>query len=754
MRDVQKPDHKSLNSIIGMLREGRFVIPDFQRDFEWDPWDIKDLIKSIFLDYYIGSLLLWKGKKDNFDALSCETIYGFDNVHGVSPWTQEKSNPELIVLDGQQRLTALYYAIIAPNVPLPNRKNKALYFIKVDKFMQEKYEEAFQYDWLSKRYEPILKDMNIQFKEHFFPLSIIGKDGWDLPNWVQGYEKYWSEKFKEAKDNGNTTEINKYEQNTINAKAFSEHIKGITQDYQIAYIELDADLAVDKVCDIFTQINSKGVRLDVFDLINALLKPKGLQLKLMWREVSQRLNFVDTKKMNVYVLQVMSILCQAYCSPKYLYYLLPGQKKQIREPDGTRKTEILIHNVQEFENKWSASVGAIEKSINLLQHPHEYGVTSSQYLPYISIIPAFTAIQHVLSEIPTSMRLEAQRKFRQWYWSSVFTNRYSGSVESTSTRDYLDMKAWFQNENDTPSVISEFNSHFRDLDLLKETKKGSSIYNGVFNLFVVNGARDWINGSIPQSSDVDDHHIIPNSWGKANLSSRKCHSILNRSPLTSDTNRNLIRDRLPNEYLPELIQQNGEAVVKDILSTHFIYDKCFEILMRNPFSESDYDEFISIRQKNIKDGIEDLLIKQRLDLSPKLRDMDKNIEKIELKIRDLIKNELANDISQLPQYIKQKAEEKVARAAKKNPIFDVEKYQHLENLLEFLDLRETQDVITSKTLWPQFQEIFNNKDILINKYNQIAELRNCIRHSRTADNIIQKEGEASILWFEKVLKVE
>ena len=41
---------------------------------------------------------------------------------------------------------------------------------------------------------------------------------------------------------------------------------------------LDQELEVDKVCDIFTQINSRGIRLDVFDLVNALLRPKGLQL--------------------------------------------------------------------------------------------------------------------------------------------------------------------------------------------------------------------------------------------------------------------------------------------------------------------------------------------------------------------------------------------------------------------------------------------------------------------------------------------
>ena len=121
MKDAQKPDHVSLNTLISYLREGRFVIPDFQREFEWKPWDIRDLMRSIFLDYYIGSLLLWKGKKENFNALDCESIYGY----------QDTGKPEYIVLDGQQRLTALFYAILAPDIALPNRANRAVYFVNV-----------------------------------------------------------------------------------------------------------------------------------------------------------------------------------------------------------------------------------------------------------------------------------------------------------------------------------------------------------------------------------------------------------------------------------------------------------------------------------------------------------------------------------------------------------------------------------------------------------------------------------------------
>jgi uncharacterized protein with ParB-like and HNH nuclease domain len=81
--------------MVGRLREGRYVIPDFQRDFEWEPWDIKELMSSIFRDYYIGSLLLWKGKDENFEALSCEAIYGFEGADGRTDIVLNQSQGEM-----------------------------------------------------------------------------------------------------------------------------------------------------------------------------------------------------------------------------------------------------------------------------------------------------------------------------------------------------------------------------------------------------------------------------------------------------------------------------------------------------------------------------------------------------------------------------------------------------------------------------------------------------------------------------------
>ena len=82
----------------------------------------------------------------------------------------------------------------------------------------------------------------------------------------------------------------------------------------------------------------------------------------------------------------------------------------------------------------------------------------------------------------------------------------------------------------------------------------------------------------------------------------------------------------------------------------------------------------------------------------------------------------------------------------------MEYYQTLKGNLEYCDLRELQDTITSKKIWPEFQSRFSNKETLRGKFDQLAELRNSIRHSRTVDEVTRMEGEASLLWFKEVLE--
>ena len=734
MKDAQKPDHVSLTNMVTRLREGRYVIPDFQRDFEWKPWDISALMRSIFRDYYIGSLLLWKGKHQNFDALACEDIYGYDG-------DGDRSH---IVLDGQQRLTAMYYAFMAPDVAVPGRQNRYLYFLKVDRFMEEEFDDAFEYDW-TRRGSNLLKDRKRQFATHTFPLSVVGEGGWALPNWVQDYEKYWLKVAEQT--HGDESKV--ADHNVENARNFGQLLREITEQYQIAYIEMDQDLEIDKICDIFTQINSRGTRLDVFDLLNALLRPKGLKLRQeLWREAADRLDFIENERMNVYVLQVMSILRQAYCSPKYLYYLIPGNVRQIRGDDGVLRPEVLVKNTTDFKVRWDEAVASLERAIELLRDPREFGSISPRFLPYVSILPAFASLQAKIATLVPAKRLEAQRKIRLWYWASVFTNRYSGSVESTTARDHLDVMRWIEDGETEPGQIAEFRGNFESLELGTETRRGTSVYNGIFNLLILKGARDWVNGHAPQHGDLDDHHIVPKTWGRGRQLRTSVDSILNRTPLTAETNRIVINDRLPNEYLPEMIKENGEQEILAILESHFLSQNAVDILMNDPFTAEDFEEFCNERRRAFLEGIDALLVKGRSDLSLPLQELDGRVERVELTLRLRVAELLNHDVQRLPSNIREVIERRIIAARKRNPAGDV---GNLADKLEFSDIRDIQDIVTNKGLWSTFESTFVNKQILVNRFQQLTELRNSIRHSRTVGAITQKEGEAAILWFEQLL---
>jgi hypothetical protein len=124
---------------------------------------------------------------------------------------------------------------------------------------------------------------------------------------------------------------------------------------------------------------------------------------------------------------------------------------------------------------------------------------------------------------------------------------------------------------------------------------------------------------------------------------------------------------------------------------------------------------------------------------------------VELALRGTVDQGLGGDTTKLPSHVLLKIDERLQAAAKKNAALDLTQYQTLGSKLEYADLREVQDTILGKSSWPAFQARFVNKETLTKRFDQLAELRNGIRHSRTVDEITRKEGEAALLWFQQVL---
>ncbi|MDF1547325.1 MAG: DUF262 domain-containing protein [Bacteroidales bacterium] len=746
MKNVETADRIHLGSLIDELKKGKYVIPDFQREFEWDPKDVLDLIQSIFMDYYVGTLLFWKGSKENYKVLSCESTYGFIG----------KPDPQHIVLDGQQRLTAIYYAFFKPDKPFPGRKNPIAFWININNILEDDFENAFFYDRITYRYQYILDHKEEQYKRHLFPLAEMQDGSWGTSDWIKGYRDYWQDQVED--ETGDIEEsqkaIKEYQRYADQAKEFREIIEELLNKYYISYIELDRDIDVAKVCDIFTKVNSKGVQLDIFDLLNAMLRPKNILLKNMWRDAEQRLNFTAQKKMKIYILQVMSILEQSYCSSKYLYYLVPESIKTVKKPDSTKEKISLVNTSEEFIDKWNNAVNALEKAIKTLKNPSDFGTIQSNFVPYPSIIPVFASIKTFVESSDFKNKLDIQSKIRKWYWASIFTNRYSSAVESTSAKDFQDLKEWFTDDDAEPEIIAEFISTYKSINLLTDNQKGSAIYNSIINLLVINEARDWASFELPEFDNIDDHHIVPGSVFREE-GGPAINSVLNRTLLTSSTNRHIINSRMPNEYLKEMLENNDPKKVYDVLSSHLISKKAVEILLKEPFTKADFDSFLEERQNTIKDAIENILIKEKVEIPIVLQELNSKIEKIELALRELIieksGNSYENYKTRTPGHIQDKIKKRINTELKKKPHLSLEDFNSFDKLVQYFDLFEYYDLIVSKMNWSSFEAIFESKEQLQSRFNQLSTLRNAIRHTREVSSIEKLDGEAAIAWFTEIL---
>ena len=88
-----------IDYVIQRVRTGRLALPDFQREFVWSPGQVVELLDSISRQWPIGSLLLLSGPQP----------FAFRAIEGA-PATSG-TELDLYILDGQQRVTALYHAI-------------------------------------------------------------------------------------------------------------------------------------------------------------------------------------------------------------------------------------------------------------------------------------------------------------------------------------------------------------------------------------------------------------------------------------------------------------------------------------------------------------------------------------------------------------------------------------------------------------------------------------------------------------------
>ena len=142
---------------------------------------------------------------------------------------------------------------------------------------------------------------------------------------------------------------------------------------------------------------------------------------------------------------------------------------------------------------------------------------------------------------------------------------------------------------------------------------------------------------------------------------------------------------------------------------------------------------------------------KRLSLPLQLQRLSDDVSDIELQLRALIARKTNGEWSAIPDHVRVKADERINSAIRDYPGVNRTIFETVTGRLGYADLRELENIIVSKALWPSFQELFATKESVSNRFNQLAGLRNANAHQRHVDDVIRSDAEAAVIWFRGVL---
>jgi len=592
---------KTLDELMKSVDNGEFVIPNFQRGYEWTPSMVTDLLVSVIQEYYTGLLLFWEPDPKVFREEK------WDPLWGVEP----AINPTLAILDGQQRLASLYYAIYGPLRKFPTRDSFYVFFLDLKKYLEGNFEEAIFYRFFANYIK--LKNLRERKEEWIasgvLPLRILSDrkyvDSKEFSEWLRDYTK------KLMKNPADTIEYDKIRDEIRDAVYKILNSEFVTHT-------LGKERELPDICSIFAKINQKGMKLSTFDLINAFLYPKQISLRKIWESLdNEPLKNVDSN-MNEYLLKLMSLYKQEYCSSKYLFYLIPGYKAKKKNENGQVSELVLIERGDQFLELWNDACKYASKAIEKIMNvgKNDFGAIKYDFIPNTTIIPVMGAL--LLAYERQYQATISEKEFNdilfRWYWSAVVSGDYSGSSDSVMSEDFRDIKSWFSKKD--ISVIRRINKVTTDsvdgLDL-KRSEKGSTLYNCLLCLIALNNAEDFYTTRILDTgtyteSRIHDHHIFPKkgqgySPEKTKKFSQTQDSVLNRTLLLDATNED-IKAKRPSQYLKEVLSKlNGDTgKLRTLMERHLISEAALDCMWKD-----NYDEFIEEIEKTMKQRLTRLL---------------------------------------------------------------------------------------------------------------------------------------------------
>lgn len=575
----------SVSTLLGYVKDGTIAIPEIQRPFVWDTTQVRDLIDSLYREYPVGYIITWKSPDVKLKD-------------GTS------SEGKQILIDGQQRVTALTAALLGQEVLDDNykkRKIKIAFNILTEEFQTNNPAIEKQEEWIS-------------------DISEFMRDDFNSFDFISDYSKKFD----------------------MDANIVSNRVTKLRsiKNVSIGRIELGSALDIDVVTEIFVRINSKGVVLSQADFamskisVNEEYNGNDIRKAIDYfchfaktpidfdnikendkdfsnKDIFNKITWIKDNNDDLYLPSYVDVLRVAFTYKfkrgklQDLVSLLSGrdfETREYREDVVAESYSKLYDGVRQFVNQSNferyvmilKSAGIIDGDLVRSQNVLNFG-----YILYLLLREKQIAPDKIESLV------------RRWVIMSIITQRYTSSPESQFD---LDIRRLNEAEDVVQYIKEEEERRLGDTfwdNILVENFNTSVASSPYWKTFVI--AQIKLNNRAFLSRDIDVrtliegrgdvHHIFPKDYLQKNGKNNRSiyNQIANFAMLQTEVNIQ-IGKKAPNDYMKSIIDQcNGqENKYGAINSLDDLYKNMEENCIPRSFVDmtiDNYEDFLKKRRK-------------------------------------------------------------------------------------------------------------------------------------------------------------
>jgi hypothetical protein len=560
----------TLSGLINAIDMGEIGLPDIQRPFVWPNAKVRDLFDSMYKGFPVGYLLFWAS--------------GADNGHRIIGAVTKQKVPNLLIVDGQQRLTSLYS--VMKGIPVVRSNYK-----------KEKIPIAFR-----------PRDQTFKVTD-----AATRKD----PEFIPNISEIWSQDtdiFELADSFLNRLRASR-EVCSDEQKIIQQAISGIysLQNYPFTALELSPAVDEEQVAEIFVRVNSKGTKLDVANFILTLMSvfwDEGrMELETFCRE-SRIPSTTGPSPFNYFIQPDPDQLLRASVGLgfrrarlKHVYSVLRGKdmetdkfSDELRDQQFSilKEAQGYVLNLQNWHDFFKA----------LTLAGYRKGDMISSKLGLLQVYTLFLIGKRDYGFDNYTLR----NLMARWFFMSALTGRYTDSPESQMEQDLN----FLRNNKESHEFISIFDRIISDK--LSEDYWNIELPNKLAtssaqspSLFAYYAALNLLEAKVlfskmkvselldpatqANKSAIERHHLFPKGYLKrfGVTETRDTNQIANYALVEWQDNIE-ISDKSPADYLPHYAARFSSQDLEQMFHWH---------ALPPDWENMDYREFLDARRKLI-----------------------------------------------------------------------------------------------------------------------------------------------------------